>query len=241
MINYLTSDPGTSYIEGKSGLNDDNFFVENLKRHLSENAKILIISSDPYNKEMNDGNVRFISEEFPKSGFSLTKVDICDDGHRDLVKKLCDYDLIVLAGGHVPTESKFFNEINLYDEIRKYNGIVMGISAGTMNQAEIVYAIPELEGESIDSDYKRFIPGLGLTHVNVIPHFQWLKTLTLDGKNMIEDIAYEDSHGKQFIGVVDGAYILIENGKHTLYGEGYLIKDGICRKICNTGDKICLD
>ena len=31
MIIYLTSDPGTTYIEGKIGLNDDNRFIENLK------------------------------------------------------------------------------------------------------------------------------------------------------------------------------------------------------------------
>jgi peptidase E len=241
MIVYLTSDPGTTYIEGKSGLNDSNEFVVNLKRHLCDNAKILIISSDPYNKEMNEGNVRFVSEEFPRSGFNLIKVDICDDEHRDLVKHLRDYDLVLLSGGHVPTESKFFNEINLYDEIRKYDGIVMGISAGTMNQAELVYAMPELEGESIDPDYKRFIPGLGVTHINIIPHFQWLRTVMLDGKNMIEDIAYDDSYGRQFYGVIDGAYVLIEDGVHTLYGEGYLIKDGKCEKICDNGKKIIIE
>lgn len=240
MINYLTSDPGTGYIEGKEGLNDANLFIQNLKRHLCNNANILIISSDPYDKKMNEGNVTFVSEEFPKSGFTLNRVDICDDSHRDLVKHICDYDLVLLAGGHVPTESKFFKEINLYDEIRKYDGIVMGISAGTMNQAETVYAIPELEGESLDPNYERFIPGLGLTHINIIPHFQWLKTVTLDGVNMIEDIAYSDSKGKEFYGVVDGAYVLIENGVHTLYGEGYLIKDGLCKKICNNGEKIVL-
>ncbi|MBE5935966.1 MAG: dipeptidase E [Lachnospiraceae bacterium] len=236
MINYLTSDPGTTYIEGKEGLNDANRFVENLKRHLKNNAAILIMSSDPCNKEMNDGNVKFVSEEFPKSGFTLSRVDICDDDHRDLVDRLNEYDLILLAGGHVPTESKFFGELDLYNKIRSYDGIVMGISAGTMNQATEVYAIPELEGESLDSNYKRFIPGLGFTNLQIIPHFQWLKTVTLDGVNMIEDIAYGDSYGREFLGVVDGAYVLIEDGIETLYGEGYIIKDGTCIKICNNNE-----
>jgi dipeptidase E len=190
---------------------------------------------------MNDGNVKFVSEEFPKSGFTLQKVDICDDSHRHLVDNICDYDLVLLAGGHVPTESKFFGEINLLDKIKTYDGIVMGISAGTMNQAKVVYAMPELEGESLDPEYKRFIPGLALTHINIIPHFQWLRTVTLDGMNMIEDIAYGDSYGKEFYGVVDGAYVIIENGVHTLYGEGYLIKDGKCEKICNNGEKLVLE
>ena len=71
------------------------------------------MSSDPYSKEMNDGNVEFMREELPKSGFEVEKVDICDDKHRDLADKVNEYDFILLSGGHVPTEYKFFNEINL--------------------------------------------------------------------------------------------------------------------------------
>ena len=40
--------------------------------------------------------------------------------------------------------------------------MIFGISAGSMNSAEEVYAQPELEGESLDPNYVRFIPGLGL-------------------------------------------------------------------------------
>ncbi|MDY3729923.1 MAG: Type 1 glutamine amidotransferase-like domain-containing protein, partial [Candidatus Choladocola sp.] len=226
MIVYLTSDPGTTYIEGQTGLNKDNSFIDSLKRDLNTHIKVLIISSDPTNTKMNMENVEFIRESFGISGFIVEAVDICDDNNRDLVNELNKYDLVVLSGGHVPTQSKFFNELDLYNKIRGYRGVLMGISAGTMNLAGNVYAMPELEGESIDSEYKRFIPGLGLTDINVIPHFQYLKTVTLDGSKMIDEIAIGDSYGNEFYGIVDGAYIIIKDGISSLYGEGYLLKDG---------------
>lgn len=241
MIIFLTSDPGTTYVEGQTGLRKDNGFVTNLREHLYRNTKVLIIASDPMDDEMNKSNVEFIKESFEISRIHVESIDVCDDKHRDLAKKLSEYDFILLSGGHVPTQSKFFKEIDLYNEIRKFDGVLMGISAGSMNCAETVYAVPELEGESIDPEYERFISGLGLTNLKLIPHFQWLKTVTLDGKNMIEDIALGDSHGQRFIGIVDGAYVLIEGGVQILYGEGYELKDGKITKICNSDEGIVLE
>ena len=49
-----------------------------------------------------------------------------------------------------------------------------------MNCADTVYAGPELEGEAIDPLYERWITGLGLTDINIFPHFQSLKDDYLD-------------------------------------------------------------
>ena len=47
-------------------------------------------------------------------------------------------DLIILAGGHVPTQNRYFQEINLKSLLKNYQGVILGISAGTMNSAETV-------------------------------------------------------------------------------------------------------
>lgn len=245
MILYLTSDPGTVYkddCEDKGlGLNKDNGFVDSLKKYWKEDARVLIFASDPYDKKMNDGNVAFVKQAWPYSGLSISKVDICDDKNRELVDKIHEYDFILLSGGHVPTEHKFYKELNLKEKLASFDGILMGISAGTMIQADTVYSIPELEGESIDPNYNRYLDGLGLTNINVIPHYQYLKTVVLDGKKMIDEIAIEDSYGHIYYGVVDGAYILIKDGISTLYGEGYIIKDGEIKLICNKDQNIVLE
>ena len=125
--------------------------------------------------------------------------------------------------------------------VDQINGMIIGWSAGSMNCAETVYAGPELEGEAIDPNYKRWIPGLGLTKINIYPHYQFLKDEWLDGLRLIDDITCTDSMGHEFIAMNDGTYIVIENGNHTLYGEAYRIKDGKIDMICQNGKSLALD
>ena len=47
-------------------------------------------------------------------------------------------DLLILAGGHVPTQNRFFQDIALRERLAGFDGVVMGISAGTMNCEELV-------------------------------------------------------------------------------------------------------
>lgn len=137
----------------------------------------------------------------------------------------------------MPTENAWFHKIRLKERIRSFRGIVIGISAGTMNCADIVYAQPELEGESKDAGYERFIEGLGLTDTNVIPHYNQLIDSMLDGKKLFEEITYPDSENRAFYCLTDGAYIRKDTGtnKEMLYGESYLIADGEIGLICKNG------
>lgn len=95
-----------------------------------------------------------------------------------------------------------------------------------MNCAEEVYAQPELDGESLDHNYVRFIPGLGLTKTKLFPHYQDTKDSYLDGKRLFEDITYPDSMGHTFIAIPDGSYLYSEDGKEELMGEHFVISDG---------------
>ena len=78
--------------------------------------------------------------------------------------------LIVLAGGHVPTQNAFLCQCGLKEAMKTFDGVVIGISAGSMNCAETVYAQPEEPGEAISKTYRRFLPGLGLTNTMLLPH-----------------------------------------------------------------------
>ena len=109
-----------------------------------------------------------------------------------------------------------------------------------MNCADIVYAGPELDGEAIDPSYQRWITGLGLTDINIFPHFQSLKDDYLDGLRLIEDITFADSIGHEIIALNDGSYIMVDDEHTTLFGEAYMIKDGQQWQICKDGDSIPL-
>lgn len=149
-------------------------------------------------------------------------------------------DAIILSGGHVPSQNVFFHRIGLKEQINKFEGIIITVSAGSMNSADIVYAGPELDGEAIDPNYQRWLPGLGLTDINIYPHYDDLKDDYLDGMRLMEDITYPDSFKHEIIALNNGSYILIENGVETIYGEAYLIKDGRIKQICEHGNSIVL-
>lgn len=238
MTVFLTSSPTGPLDRSRivEGFDAKNKLVENLKERWVENARCLLISAAPAEAAMADGMRAHMMEAMGISGLSVGACDIWDDRTEDFsVETLKSYDVVFLGGGHVPTQNAFFQRIGLRETMTQFDGLVIGISAGTMNSADVVYAQPELEGESIDPEYKRFIPGLGLTKINVLPHYQMIKDAVLDGQRVFEDISYSDSMGREFYALVDGTYILCENGVETIWGEAYRIADGKIEKICEEG------
>lgn len=160
------------------------------------------------------------------------------DEMNGFVEKLKAYDVIWLGGGHVPTQNAFFHQIQLREKIQTFAGIVIGISAGTMNCADEVYVQPELPGEAVNPDFIRYIQGLGLTQTKIIPHYQMVKDWYLDGMRLYEEITYSDSWGKTFLVLTDGSYLFCEDGNEMIYGEAYIINNGKILQICST-DRCC--
>lgn len=228
---YLTSSPTGSYRTEEEpdypGLNPENGLVDELKKDWKDDSSCVLIAATPDAHEMNDEMADFFEEKLIASGLSVKEMVLCDDRNgEEIVEKLEEFDMIILGGGHVPTQNAFFEKIKLREKIQDFDGIIMGISAGTMNCAETVYVQPEMPGESTDPEFQRFIPGLGLTKMMVLPHYQAVKDDVLDGKKLFEEITYPDSVGRKFYVLVDGSYILQRDGKEKVCGEAYLIQEG---------------
>ena len=217
-----------------------NGLLDKLKSIWPQDARVLIVCANPDNHEKNDGVYACLKEALPMSGLSVSYLAQCDDRNPDIIENLPDMDVIILAGGHVPTQNKFMKQLRLKERLLEFKGILVAWSAGSMNCAEVVYAGPELEGEALDPLYERWITGLGITNINIYPHFQKLRDEYLDGMRLIEDITFEDSVGHEIIALNDGSYIMIENGQTTLYGEAYRIKDRQLTQLCKDGECIVL-
>ena len=226
MVTFLTSDP--LYEDGTiSVLNEANGFVDVLGQYWDGALKCLFIASDPDDYESNDENQLRYGGAIIASGLEVECFDLLDHRTVDMpAEQILDYDMIMLCGGHVPTERSWFEEIELRKHLEHFDGIVIGISAGSMNSAEEVFALPELEGETEDPEYDWFFQGLGFAKTSIIPHFQAIYDQELDGKELIDDIAFSYSHGKNFLGLPDGSFVVIENGMELVFGESYLIADG---------------
>ena len=240
MILYLTSSPCVIHAD-RPLLTQENDFLRQLQADLPAHPKCLYIASSPDEFERNARYSRDMVDAFAEAGMTFRELRILQRNTMDRAGQWIDWsDLIILAGGHVPTQNAFFKEMKLHKLLRDYQGVILGISAGTMNCAAMVYAQPEMPGESIDPTYNRFLPGLGLTYLNILPHYQQVKDDILDDKRLFEDITFADSFGHSFLVLPDGSYVKGNNGSSILHGEAYLLEDGKMRQICSNDHKLIL-
>ena len=234
MIAFLTS---SHNIEGQPDLNPANGFAAELLKAVPRPCRGLVICSDPDNYERTDFYCGSVRKGFEISGVVFADYQILDRRNQNRAAELVQSaDMIILMGGHVPTQNRFFVEIQLRELLKGYDGVIVGISAGSMNSADVVYAQPELEGEAISSDYQRFLPGLNLTKTMLLPHYQKVKGDMLDGMRLFEDITFADSIDRKFYVLPDGSYLYLHDGREELRGEAWLIENGVMRKISEDGD-----
>ncbi len=238
MICFLTSrtdDPATGR------LNPVNGFVDELRCRFPPECRALFICSNPDSRETTDYYAGILKKRFEDAGFEFQSFRSLDGRNEAQAAELIGgSDLLIFAGGHVPTQNRFFQKIRLRALLLDYPGIVIGNSAGSMNSAETVYAQPELEGEAVDPGYQRFLPGLGLTKTMLLPHYQEVKNDVLDGLRVFEDITYPDSVGKTFYAIPDGSWLLVEAGREELRGEAYRIREGGIAQISADGEALLL-
>ncbi len=213
---YEKKDPGECY-----------GFFEDLKQEWPESANILYVPCDPKADRENDHQKRCLLDAFEMKDLKVSELRMLTDKDKKTLPELVSWaDVIYLSGGHAPDQLAFMKRLGLKEALLSYEGIVIGLSAGSMNAAYNVYLVPELQGEAADPNYVRFSEGLDLTNIELIPHSEYLKTVTLDGKDLINDVVIPDSFGSRFYMITDGSYFKVKNGKTIFRGVGELIEDG---------------
>lgn len=240
MIAFLTSSP---CIQGadRALLTPANGFIDHISAALPPLPRCLFICSNPDSYDRTEKFAADMRSAFHEAGLPFGQFGILDG--RNAVEAgalIAASDFIILAGGHVPTQNAFFQKIRLAALLENYPGVILGISAGSMNAASIVYAQPEMDGESIDPTYERYLPGLGLTDVQILPHYQQIRDWLLDGRRLFEDITYADSIGHCFYALVDGSYLYRDDDGQRLIGEAYRIADGMISQVCSEGQSISI-
>ena len=240
MVLFVTSSPYVNDAD-RAILSNDNEFIDRIRAVLPSCPRALFIAADPANRE---DTCRFGADTvaaFSEAGMPFQSYHILDGFNAEHAELLIgNSDMILLSGGHVPTQNAFFQEIGLREKLENFDGVVVGISAGSMNCADFVYVQPEEEGES-SPDFPRWARGLGLTDVNILPHYQKVKDNILDGQRLFEDITYADSFGHTFFALPDGSYFYQDDENLLLCGEGYVIRDGELEPLTQNGDVLDMD
>ena len=149
MLNiFLTSSP-TGPLDASrqvNGIDRWNGFLFRLHCSWIDNARCLMVSAAPDDFGLMDDMTGFFWHTWLDAGFSMACMDKLDNrfgsadasGARISREDLQAYDVLFLAGGHVPTQNSFFEKIGLREKLAGFEGLIIGISAGSMNSSDVV-------------------------------------------------------------------------------------------------------
>lgn len=214
-------------------LDNSNGIVDQIKNSLNGNNAILFIASSPDDKEKIELYTKLLFEGLKLSGVSFKKYLVLDSSTVDKTKEYIDKaNMIFLSGGDTYIQNEFFKRIHLREKLENFNGLIIGQSAGAINMADDVFNSPE----EMEKSEPVFFKGLGLTNINIEPHF------VLDDSNFDESEKYQrnailsESNNRKIYGQCNGSHILIDNdGNISIYGETYLISNGQISLACEDG------
>ena len=213
---FLTSNIGGIKKENGKSISvkffEDNNFLKNVKKSIKNYNKFVIIASDPKNYKQNDEYLDLDINALALSKLYFKENIVLDNRNKnDIENVLSDSSLIFLSGGNTVQQNIFFNEINLKKYIKRTDACIVGISAGSINSAQIVFNSPETIKDLTNST---LLKGLDLTTINVEPHFDY------NNPNTIQLTAImKESNNRIIYGLPDKSYIF--NNK--IYGKCYRI------------------
>ena len=234
MVLFLTSNIGGIKKENGQKIPVEfyskNQFLLNMKKSLKNNKKFVLIASNPFNFEQNDKFLEMDIEALKLSNLSFDECLILDNRNKTKVSEvLKDSSLIFLCGGNTYIQNQFFNEIDLKNYIKDLDSTIVGISAGAINSADIVFNSPE-EDNDLSNPY--ILVGLGLTEFNIEPHFDIHNDNILQMKSILDA-----SYKRVIYGLPDGSYIV----GNKVYGRCYKIYQGNIEIICNDNECFLLE
>lgn len=243
MIRILASD--FKNYEKKDGvkithqMSNENGLVDQLKSSLKRKKKAVYVSSDINSTpDSIESYARIFFDSMKMAGITFEEYYILDGTK---VHKTREYienaDLVFLCGGDTYNQHLLFEKMNLKLLLSTYSGIVMGQSAGAINMAEHCFNSPEKLGESEPI----FFEGLGLTSINIEPHFVYDVSNFNGNEKYQRKAIIEESYNRLIYGQCDCSHIFIdEDNIATIYGETYLISNGNIEKICENKQKFVI-
>lgn len=201
-----------------SGLDKVNGFTkkqkEFLKKDIKNNMNIVFIASSFDNYEINDIKHKELVKLFNDININFNNIYLIDNRidsnkSKELIKKS---DIIFLMGGDPKKEMDSIIEYDLVSDIKTKEGIIIGVSAGSMNQiTNVIYK------DEIDNNILVKYKGLGFFDTNIYPH------VDINNKEYLQEI-FEVSKYAKILGLPNSSFIRIENDKVDIIGEHYYIE-----------------
>ncbi len=237
----LAGDFGTSGVNEKRErfvipLTNKNFYLSQIQKYITWYNRVVFIANDPANFEMNNERSYMHFQSLEMTGLRFKEKIILDNRNKKDYKTILENaDLIFLSGGKLICQLEFFREISLKEFIKDYSGLIIGASAGAMTLCNYMTNFPEYLHE-IDNrkteDY--IIEGLWLNDDIIIPHFDgksFWKTYLNEWIDYMNDYILPLSVGRTLLGIPDGSYILLHDGKKEYFWDFFLIENKKITKV----------
>ena len=206
-------------------------FPEELSKRLNNllwrREKIAFIASDFALHDTTDYYFHIFYDKFIKAGLEFKGAYVVDSRMTfdEAKQAVAQADLVWISGGDTPVEMKYLKQYGLVDVIRQHRGVVLGMSAGTLNLAQTTVCSRWLHDGQFD-----MYEGIGLVDITVESHFD---------VNHISDEIYDFSREHELYELCDESFIICQNGKKEFYGEVYKFTNGTMTK-AGTGKVLLL-
>lgn len=221
-------------------MSNENGLVDQLKEVLKKNKKVVFVSSDINSTPSSVASYsKIFFDSMKMAGILFEEYNILDGTKVEKAKEYIENaDLVFLCGGDTYNQHLFFEKIGLKELLSTYSGIVMGQSAGAINMAEHCFNSPE----ELEKSEPIFFDGLGLTNINIEPHFVYDSSRFNEKEIYQRNTIINESYNRSIYGQCNGSHVFINNNNiTTIYGETYLITNGNIRKICENNKKLVLN
>lgn len=238
MVLFLTSLLRTHYYDDNGArvpiaVVDENGIFTNIQKRLKRTERLVIVANDQNDSADNDEKLTTVRESFRLAGLEFKETIMLDSRNKDAAREIISgSDMVILTGGKCVCQAEFFREMGLKDILTGYNGIVIGISAGTMNLGKTVANFPEEESDLND---KRWFDGMGFVEEIIVPHYDGQTDsyqFPCEDFDVAKDYILPMSRERSLIGLPNDSYIIIDGeGQKQCCGDVYIIENGTSKKL----------
>ena len=193
-----------------NGFTDD--FSRLLKTHIKIGMNFVFVASEFENiYERTDWYCNHFLKMFSDCGITFGSVDVIDsrmsiETAQDTVRNA---DVLWLAGGDTPTQFAYLESYGLIPYIREQKGVIIGMSAGSINMAKTAVCTLTCEHEKLE-----IYEALGLVEFSVEPHLN---------KDNIADELLVISEKNPLYGICDDGAIICMEDNISYIGDVFLI------------------
>lgn len=194
--------------------------AEVFQKKISKRNKFAFVASEfEKTHEKTDKYFHFFLNMFEEADIHFEEAYVIDGrmSADEAQKRVAEADVIWLSGGDTPTQFGYFQKYSLDTVIKQHDGIIIGMSAGSINMAKT--SICTL---SCGHFKQEIYNGLACVDISVEPHFI---------REEVSDELIDLSKKYTIYGLCDESFIVCSGETIEFYGEIYILSQGNIERV----------